>query len=159
MFNVSTLCMQNVRLFQQKLLYKLISPHKHYLGTNKTHFLRITQSYKFITLLKLAPSPSFSIINVHLVAFNVFAKFDEIPSLPFQILKKDQNMTDIQKEGQRAITLTELATRPHYINVFSKFDEIPSLPFQDIKETLQKERRTDIHCENSILPTNTVCGV
>ena len=41
-----------------------------------------------ITLIELAPSPYFSItyINVHLVGINVFAKFDEIPSLPVQII-------------------------------------------------------------------------
>ena len=39
-----------------------------------------------ITLIELAPSPYFSIINVHLVEINVFAKFDEIPSLPVQVI-------------------------------------------------------------------------
>ena len=37
MFNVSILCMQSIRLFQQKLWYKLISPHMHYLCINKMH--------------------------------------------------------------------------------------------------------------------------
>ena len=39
-------------------------------------------------LIELAPSPYFSItcINVHLVDINVFAKFDEIPSLPVQVI-------------------------------------------------------------------------
>ena len=41
-----------------------------------------------ITLTELAPSPYFSIINVHLVDINVFAKFDEIPSLPVQVIKE-----------------------------------------------------------------------
>ena len=36
-----------------------------------------------ITLKELAPRPYFSIINVYLVDINVFAKFYEIPSLPF----------------------------------------------------------------------------
>ena len=35
-----------------------------------------------ITLTGLTPSSYFSTINVHLVDINVFAKFDEIPSLP-----------------------------------------------------------------------------
>ena len=41
-----------------------------------------------ITLIELAPSPYFSItcINVHLVDINVFAKFDEIPSLPVEVI-------------------------------------------------------------------------
>ena len=37
MFNVSVLCMQSIRLFQQKLWYKLISPHMHYLCINQMH--------------------------------------------------------------------------------------------------------------------------
>ena len=44
----------------------------------------------------------------------------------------------------------------------AKFDEFPSLPFQDIKDKpkrhWQTERRTDGQCENSIPPTNIVCG-
>ena len=40
------------------------------------------------TLTELAPSPYFSIINVQLVDINVFAKFYEIPSLPFQDTEK-----------------------------------------------------------------------
>ena len=39
-------------------------------------------------ITELAPSPYFSIINVHLVDINVFAKFYEIPSLPFQDTEK-----------------------------------------------------------------------
>ena len=41
-----------------------------------------------ITLTELAPSPYFSIINVHLVNINVSAKFYEIPSLLFQDIEK-----------------------------------------------------------------------
>ena len=41
-----------------------------------------------ITITELDPSPYFSIINVHLVDVNVFAKFDEIPSLPVQVIKE-----------------------------------------------------------------------
>ena len=47
---------------------------------------RITKGNQ--TLTELAPSPYFSIINVHLVDINVFAKFDGIPSLPFQDIKE-----------------------------------------------------------------------
>ena len=48
------------------------------------------------TLVKeLAPSPYFSIINVHLVDINVFAKFYEIPSLPFQG-KTKMSRTDVK---------------------------------------------------------------
>ena len=41
-----------------------------------------------ITLIELAPSPYFSTINVHLVDINVFAKSNEIKSLPVQVLKE-----------------------------------------------------------------------
>ena len=41
-----------------------------------------------ITVTELAPSPYFVIINVHLVAISVFAKFYEILSLPFQDIEK-----------------------------------------------------------------------
>ena len=41
-----------------------------------------------ITLTELAPSPYFSIINVHLVDINVFAKSDEIPPLPVKVIKE-----------------------------------------------------------------------
>ena len=41
-----------------------------------------------ITLTEKAPSPYFSITNVHLVDINVFATFDGIPSLPVQVINK-----------------------------------------------------------------------
>ena len=63
MFNVSILCKQS-RLFQQKLWYKLISQHMHY------------------SLTKCIKNGNNFNTNVHLVDSNVFAKFDEIPSLP-----------------------------------------------------------------------------
>ena len=77
--------MESVSLFQQHLLYKLISPHMRYLCTNKIHILRITKG----NIIELAPSAYFSIINVCLMDINVFAKFDEIPSLPFQNIKEN----------------------------------------------------------------------
>ena len=39
-------------------------------------------------LTELAPSPFFSIINVHLVDINPFTKFDEIPSSSIQVIKE-----------------------------------------------------------------------
>ena len=72
---------------------------------------------------------------------NGFATFDEIPSLPVQILRKTQNVMD--KELLRAITLIKLAPSPYFsiinvhlvdISMFAKSDEIPSLPVQVIKE-------------------------
>ena len=41
-----------------------------------------------ITQTELAPGPFYSNTNVHLVDINVFAKSDEIPSLPVKILRK-----------------------------------------------------------------------
>ena len=38
--------------------------------------------------IELAPSPYFSMINVHLKDSNVFAKSDEIPSLSVQVIKE-----------------------------------------------------------------------
>ena len=67
----------------------------------------------------------------------------------FKILRK--NKTDVDKELQRAITLTELAPSPYFliinvhlvdINMFAKLYEIPSLPFQDIQKP-KHCRRTD----------------
>ena len=84
MFNVSTLCKQSIRLFQLKLWYKLISPRMHYLCINKMH----QELQRAITLTELAPSPFYSNTNVHLMDKNVFAKFDEIPSLPVQDIKE-----------------------------------------------------------------------
>ena len=50
---------------------------------------------------ELAPGPYFSIINIHLVDINVFAKFHEIPSLPFQDNEKPKcrRQTDRQHEN------------------------------------------------------------
>ena len=49
-----------------------------------------------IALTELAPSPYFSIINVHRVDINMFAKSDEIPSLPFQGIKVKTKMLRIK---------------------------------------------------------------
>ena len=84
MFNVSLLCKQSIWLFQQKLWYKLISPHMHYLCINK-NALRITKGNNSI---ELVPNLFYSKTNVHLVDINVFAKFDETPSLPVQHIKE-----------------------------------------------------------------------
>ena len=62
----------------------------------------------------------------------MFAKFDEIPTLPVQGIKKKKHVVD--KELQRAISLIELAPSPYFsitnvhlvdINVFAKLYEIP----------------------------------
>ena len=59
---------------------------------------------------------------------NVFAKFDESPSLPVQDIKEKPKW-----RGQR-ITKGNNSKRIVDINVFAKFDENLSLPVQVIKE-------------------------
>ena len=49
---------------------------------------RDTELKRAITLTELAHSPFYSNTNVHPVDINLFAKLDEIPSLPFQVIKK-----------------------------------------------------------------------
>ena len=49
---------------------------------------------KAITLKELAPIPYFSITDFYLVDINVFAKSDEISSLPVQFTGKNQNVAD-----------------------------------------------------------------
>ena len=73
-------------------------------------------------------------------------------------------------ELQREITLIELAPSPYffvlsiclaYINMFARFDENPTMTLRVIKETKRYGRthgRTDGQRENSIPPTNKVCG-
>ena len=51
----------------------------------------------------MAPSPYFSIMNVCLEDINVFARFDEIPSLPVENIKekpKCRGCTDRWMDGQ-----------------------------------------------------------
>ena len=65
------------------------------LSIHKQNALRITKGNK-LTLTEFAPSPYFSITNVHLVDNNKFAKCDEIPSLSVQ----NQNIVDYESKGQ-----------------------------------------------------------
>ena len=59
----------------------------HHLCVNKMHL----ELQRAITLTELAPSPSYSNTNVHLVNINVLAKFVEFPSLPVQDIKEKPN--------------------------------------------------------------------
>ena len=77
-------------------------------------------------------------------------------------------------ELQREITLIELAPSPYffvlsiclaYMNMFARFDENPAMTLRVIKETkrygrtdAQTDGRTHGQRENSIPPTNKVCG-
>ena len=186
MFNVSILCKQSIRLFQQKLLYKLNSLHMHYLFINK-------ELQRAITLMKLAPSPFFiliqmfilrismclqSLMKFHYCLFKIkknqnavdkglqraitqnwplalifyykcsSCRYQCLQNLMkfhhclFKLLRKKQTVEDY--DLQRAITLKELAPSPYFsvlnvhlvvINVFAKCYEIPSLPFQDIEKS------------------------
>ena len=51
-----------------------------------------------VTLKELAPSPYFSIINVHLVDINETGKFYEILSLPFQDIEKPKHCRRLWKQ-------------------------------------------------------------
>ena len=96
--------------------------------------------------MELAPSPFYySNTNVHLVDINVFAKFDEIPSLPVQDIKenpkcrgqriaKGNNSSRTDPPPPPSSYFSIIKIRLTDINVFAKFDEIPSLPVQVIKE-------------------------
>ena len=53
------------------------------------HYLWTIKNYKGQLLSELAPSPSFSIIKVHIIDINVSAKSDEFPSLPFEDIKEN----------------------------------------------------------------------
>ena len=104
----------------------------------------------------------------------MFAKFDKIPSLPGTAVQDIKEK--LKCRGQR-ITKGNNSNRigPYFsivnvhlvdINVFAKLYEIPSLPFQDIENQNVVDGRTDERTdgltdgqrENSIPPTNTVCG-
>ena len=70
-----------------------------------------------LTLTELASIPYFSITNYYIVDIIVFAKFDEIPSLPFQYSPHMHYLciNKIYKALQRALTLIELAPCPYYV--------------------------------------------
>ena len=83
------------------------------------------------------------------MAINVFAKPDEIPSLPVQLIKEKPKCRGLRIT--RAIALKELAPCPYFsiinvhlvgINVFAKFYEIQSSPFQDIEKPKRRGRTT-----------------
>ena len=110
-----------------------------------------------ITLTELAPSPYFSIINVHPVDIHVFAKFDEISSLPLQVIK--------ERPKCRGVRLTKGNNLKKYTSSPFSIYEIPSLPFQDIEKTKRRGRtngrtdgRTDGQRENSIPPQTQFAG-
>ena len=72
------MCLQSLMKFHH-CLFKIL---------RKTQNVVDKELQRAITRTELAPSPYFSIMNVHPVDINVFAKFYEIPSLPFQDTEK-----------------------------------------------------------------------
>ena len=72
------MCLQSVMKFHH-CLFKILKKNQNVVDK---------ELQRAITLTYVAPSLSFSIINVHLVDINVFAKFYEIPSVPFQDIEK-----------------------------------------------------------------------
>ena len=50
MFNVSTLCMQSIELFHQKLWYKLIGPPRHWLSIHIQKYCLSSQSCHFVKI-------------------------------------------------------------------------------------------------------------
>ena len=107
------------------------------LSIHKQNALRITKGNNSN---KIGPSPFFILIQMFILWISMcLQSLMKFHHCLFKILKKNQNVVD--KELQRAITLTELAPSPYFsiindhlvdINVFAKSDEIPSLPVQVI---------------------------
>ena len=81
-----------------------------------------TDLQRAITLKELALSPYFSIINVHLVDINVFAKFYEILSLPFQYIEKPKcrRRTNAHMDGQHENSIPP----PPSITVCREYNEL-----------------------------------
>ena len=91
----------------------------------------------------------------------------------FELLRKKHYIKS-HLELQREITLIELAPSPYffvlsiclaYMNMFARFDENPAMTLRVIKETKRYGRthgrtheRMHGQRENSIPPTNKVCG-
>ena len=97
------MCSQNLMIF----LHCLFKEKPKRCGLRITKGNNSTSPYfAIITKGNNSTSPYFAIINVHLVDINVFAKFYEIPSLPFQDIEKPKRRG--QTLLQRAITLKEI---------------------------------------------------
>ena len=73
-----SICLQSMMKFHH-CLFKILRKNQNVVD-------KVLQ--RAITLTEFAPSPYFSIINVHLVDINVFAKFYEILSMSFKDIVK-----------------------------------------------------------------------
>ena len=92
----------------------------------------------------LALALVYSKTNVHLEDINVFAKFDEIPSLPVQDIKEKpkccgQRITNGNNSNRIGLYFSIINVHLVDINVFAKSDETPSLPGQVIMENQNVE--------------------
>ena len=85
---------------------------------------------------------------------NVFAKSDEIPSLPVQVIKEKPKCQGLRltkgnnskRIGPYPLFAYYKCSSCGYQCIFAKFYEIPSLPFQDIEKPKcrgQKDGQTD----------------
>ena len=72
------MCLQSLMKFHH-CLFKILRKNQNVVDK---------ELQRAITLNRIGPSAHFSILNVHLVDINVFAKFYEIPLLPFQDIEK-----------------------------------------------------------------------
>ena len=90
--DINVLCLQNLMKFHH-CLFKLLLKEKP-----KCHWLRLTKGNNS---KRIGSEPFFSIINVHLLDINVFAKFYEIPSLTFQDTEKTKTLwMDRRTDGE-----------------------------------------------------------
>ena len=85
------MCMQSLMKFHH-CLFKIFRRKQN---------VRDKELQSAITLTKLAPSPFYYNTNVQLVDINVFARFDEIPTLSVQdILEKNKMSWKNNYKGQ-----------------------------------------------------------
>ena len=54
----------------------------------KTYIKSHLKLQREITLIELAPSPYFFVLNICLAYMNMFARFDENPAMSLQVIKK-----------------------------------------------------------------------
>ena len=74
-----SLCLQSLMKFHH-CLFKILRKKQNVVDKELQRAITLTT--------ELALSPYFSITNIHLVDINVVAKFDEMPSLPVQVIKE-----------------------------------------------------------------------
>ena len=109
-----------------------------------------------ITPTKLASSSNFSIINVHLVDTNAFAKFDEIPSMPVQVIKEKPKCNGLRiTKGNNSKRV--LALFFYYKCSSCEYQCVCQIWWNSVIAFSRYWKTKSDGRENSILPTNTVC--